>query len=298
MHILITGGTGFIGGALCQRLTGAGHHVIVLSRNPDRVPAVCGAAVRGVSDLSEIPAQQAVDAFINLAGASIAQGRWSEARKQELVASRVQTTAKIIGFMAGRDQRPECLISASAIGYYGAQNDTELDEHAPPVLEFQHELCAQWEAEARKAEALGVRTAIIRLGIVLGPGGGALSNMLPPFRFGLGGPIGNGQQWMSWVHREDVLRAIETLLEKSQLSGPFNMTAPNPVRNAEFARTLGRTLNRPAFLPMPGFVLRILLGEFAHLLLTGQRVVPQRLSEAGFRFQHEKLASALADILQ
>ncbi len=298
MHVLLTGGTGFIGTALCQRLRNAGHEVTVLSRQPGRVPALCGAGVQGISTLTEIPLSQPVDAVVNLAGASIGKGRWTKNRKRELVESRVRITEQITEFLAARDQKPACLISASAVGFYGAQDDTPLDETAAPHEEFQHDLCASWESAARKAEQLGVRTAIIRLGIVLGPGGGALADMLPPYRFGLGGPISSGQQYMSWVHREDVLRAIEWLLAHPEQHGAFNLTAPNPVPNVVFAQTLGKVLHRPAFLPMPGFVLRILLGEFAHLLITGQRVLPRKLQEGGFTFQFGELEGALEDILK
>ncbi len=297
MHVLISGGTGFIGSALCRHLAQDGHSLTVLSRRPDQVPAICGASVRGVADLADLPAEPRVDAIINLAGASIAQGRWTEKRKQELVDSRVRTTRALVEFMARQSEPPACFLSASALGYYGAQGDEPLDEDAEPHCEYQHELCAAWESAAGEAQAQGVRTAIFRLGIVLGPGGGALANMLPPFRFGLGGPIGAGSQWMSWVHREDVLRAIALLLQQQELQGVFNLTAPGAVRNREFAEVLGRVLHRPAFLPMPGFVLRLLLGEFAHLLITGQRVVPRNLEAAGFEFRFPNLEEALQDIV-
>lgn len=295
MEILITGGTGFIGRAMCTRLAAAGHTLTVLSRRPAQVPELCGAGVRGVASLHELGADYAPDAAINLAGAPIADRRWTAARKQELLSSRIDTTRDLARFLATRERRPAVLVSASAVGYYGATGNRELDEGSPPVKEFQHDLCRRWEEAALAAAGAVERVCIMRLGIVLGEGGGALQKMITPFRLGLGGPIGTGRQWMSWVHREDVLCIIDFLLEKTNLAGAFNATAPTPVMNRQFARELGRAVHRPAVIPVPAAVLRVGLGELAHLLLTGQHVRPRRLLEAGYRFTFPQLPEALAE---
>lgn len=298
MHVLVTGGTGFVGQALCPALLARGWRVSVLSRNRARVAQRLPTGVNGVERLDELAPGPALDGVINLAGENLGEGRWTAARKQRFRDSRVGGARALVQFMAGLAPRPRVLVSASAIGWYGARDDTPLAEDAAPGSGFQNELCHAWEAEAQTAEALGVRVCRARIGVVLGAGGGALARMLPPFRLGLGGPVGDGRQWMSWIHRDDLVALLIWLLEQETARGAYNATAPEPVRNGVFAQALGRALRRPARLPMPGPVLRLLLGEMAELVLTGQRVLPERASAQGFRFQYPQLDAALAQILR
>lgn len=298
MKILITGGTGFIGKSLCRALLAQGHDVTVFSRQPeDRVRSLCGASVSAMSDLRSLPAEIRYDAVINLAGEGIADRRWSEARKQQLWDSRIGVTGRLIDLIAGMEERPKVLLSGSAVGYYGNRGDAVLDESADPGEDFSHRLCAAWESEARRAEGLGLRTCIIRTGLVVGPGGGFLSRMLPMFKLGLGGPIGDGKQWMSWIHVDDHIGLTLRLLNDSSANGIYNATAPNPVSNREFTRCLAQVLGRPAFLPAPAALLSLALGEMAQLLLGGQRVLPKRLMELGFEFRYPHLQEALEDAL-
>jgi uncharacterized protein (TIGR01777 family) len=211
--------------------------------------------------------------------------------------SRINTTRRVLDWISAQSRRPAVLISGSAVGWYGPRGDEELGEGAQPGDDFAAQLCRDWEAEASKAQALGVRVCISRTGIVLDRGGGALAKMLLPFRFGLGGPIGSGRQWLSWIARADIVALIRWLATNENASGAYNATAPHPVTNSEFARALGEALHRPAILPMPAFALRLLLGEMAELVLTGQRVLPVRASAAGFRFTCPELPAALAAIL-
>lgn len=297
MRILITGGTGFIGARLCRVLTQAGHQLAVYSRQPSKVHACCGAEVEALADLSELSDVDAFDAVINLAGESIAAKRWSPTRKQALLESRLLTTQKLLDEMGSMSKPPSCLINASAVGFYGDQGDTDVDETTVPVDDFGHQLCQQWEQLATRAEALGVRVCIVRIGLVIGRDGGFLEKMLPPFKLGLGGHFGSGQQWMSWVHRDDLVRMMVWLLEYQECSGVYNATAPYPVRNKDFTNILARKLKRPALLPMPSFVANALFGEMAGLLLTGQRVLPRRITETGFKYKYPDLKTALADVL-
>jgi hypothetical protein len=293
MHVLITGATGFIGTQLCQPLLAKGWQITALARTPTKVPA----PITAVKSLGEIDDQQHFDAVINLAGEPIADRPWSAKRKQALLASRVDLTAELVDFLASRQRAPEVMVSASAIGFYGDQGATELDENAPPVTDFAHQLCQQWEQAAIKAEALGIRVCRLRIGLVVGPNGGFLQRMLLPFKLGLGGPIGNGEQWMSWVHRDDLIAAILFLLEHPSASGVFNGTAPNPVDNTAFTQTLARCLHRPAFFRVPAGLLKLVMGEMSQLLTGGQRVLPVRLQEAGFRFRYPELETALEDVV-
>jgi uncharacterized protein (TIGR01777 family) len=298
MHILITGGTGFIGRALCRSLLAGGHRLTVLSRQPpERVRASCGDGVAVLASLRELTPQAQFDAVVNLAGESIAAQRWTEARKKILWDSRVTLTAELVDRIAADEAKPAVLVSGSAVGYYGNRDDTPLNEDATPADDFSHRLCAAWEQAALRAAECGVRVCLLRTGLVIGRDGGFLQRLLPPFRLGLGGPIGNGRQWMSWIHRDDHLALTQYLLEHTELSGAFNATAPNPVTNAEFSRGLGRLLHRPALLPLPAPLLRLAFGEMAELLLGGQRVLPQRLLQAGFQFRYPALEQALAEAL-
>lgn len=289
MRILISGGSGFIGQALAKVLQQRGDDVVIWSRNP-------GARAGWVDRLDKIG--EPVDAVVNLAGAGIVDRRWSASRKQLLRDSRIQTTAQLVDWMAGQASRPKVLISGSAIGYYGSQASGELDEASPPVKGFTHQLCADWETEALKAEALGVRVCLIRTGVVLGSSGGALKKMLPPFQLGLGGPIGTGQQWMSWIHLDDETGAICWLLDHSDLQGAFNLTAPEAVTNSVFSTTLGGVLRRLAFFRVPAVVMKLMLGEASELLLEGQCVKPAALQKAGYQFRYPALKPALENLLR
>lgn len=297
MHYLITGGTGFIGRALCRELLRREQRVTVLTRSRQSAAGVLPGGVKAIERLDEIR-QDVPGAIINLAGENLAAARWNEARKQRFVASRVETTRALVDFMRRTARRPRVLVSGSAIGWYGARGDEELTEDSAPGDEFQSRLCRVWEEEALKAETLGVRVCRVRTGIVLGDGGGPLAKMLPPFKLGLGGPIGSGRQWMSWIHRSDLIALMLWLAQNEWASGAFNGTAPHPVGNREFARVLGAVLHRPALMPMPGYALKLLVGEMAHLLLTGQRVLPARAGQLGFAFQYPRLDTALAEILR
>lgn len=297
-EVLVTGGTGFIGRVLCRRLVENGYGVTVLSREPEAVPRLCGEGVRGVRSFSDLGTDACFDAVVNLAGAPIADRRWSEARKAVLEKSRIGLTDDLINWMAQLKVRPKVLVSGSAVGFYGAQGENEVDETTAPNDEYQHRLCRDWERAALRAGDLGVRVCILRTGLVVGKGGGFLKKMLPPFRLGLGGPIGEGRQWMPWVHMEDLTGLILFLIEHEELSGAFNGTAPEPVTNREFAHALGRALHRPAFLPLPAFFLKTVFGEMSRLLLTGQRAIPRAAINAGYRFRYTTLDAALNDVLQ
>lgn len=297
MHILLTGGSGLIGRALCRHWLAAGHRLTVWSRTPARIPALCGSAVRGIAELRELD-QDVPDAVVNLAGAPIADRPWTRKRKALLWASRIQLTEQLLAWLEALPQRPQVLLSGSAVGWYGDGGERELDEQHSPVSEdFASQLCGAWEETALRAEVLGLRVVLLRTGLVLAADGGFLQRLLPPFRLGLGGPIGSGRQWMPWIHLQDEIALIDFLLHHPQARGPYNACAPQPVRNKTFAQALGCVLHRPAFLPLPGLLLRVGLGELSVLLLGGQRAVPRRLLEAGFRFSFADLDSALDDLL-
>lgn len=296
MNLLITGGTGFIGRALCARLLADGHRLTVLSRRPRRVPALCGAAVAGVASFDELPRDRHFDAVINLAGEGIADRPWSAARKRLLRDSRIGVTTALCDWIAAAESKPALLISGSAVGYYGSRGDQLLGEETSVGADFAAHLCRDWEAEAARVEVLGVRLCLLRTGLVLGRDGGMLARLKLPFSLGLGGRLGDGQQWMPWVHRDDLIGLVVYLLTHPTLQGPFNGSAPAPVTNADFTAALAQALHRPALLPMPAFALRLLLGEMAELLLGGQRALPLRAQEAGFVFRYPTLPTALADI--
>ena len=288
MRVLVAGGSGFIGRPLCRALAAEGHAVTVISRKPER------AAPRAVGWEDVAGAVGASDALVNLAGDPIAAGRWTAARKAGIRDSRTATTRMLVEAARSAARRPAVLVNASAVGYYGPRGDESVDETAPAGTDFLAGVCEAWEREAVAAEALGVRVVRLRLGIVLASDGGALARMLPPFRAFLGGPIGTGRQWMSWIQRDDVIGLVVAALEDQRYRGPINATAPHPVENRDFARALARTLGRPSWLPVPAPVLRLALGELADMLLTGQRVVPRAAEALGYRWQHADLASALA----
>lgn len=296
-HILLTGGTGFIGRVLCTHLRANGDDLTVLSRQPEHaVNRICG-PVRVIHHLQNLPDLAPVEAVVNLAGEGIAARRWSTGRKQQLWDSRIGLTNELVAQLSRCSSAPHYMISGSATGFYGDQGDTPVSEDMPPREEFTHQLCSAWENAAAKAETLGTQVAFIRLGPVAGQNGGFLKQMLPVFRAGLGGKLGNGQQYFPWVHREDVVKAICWLLEQPRIQGAWNLVSPNPVTNAEFAKTLGRALHRPACLPVPAAVLKVGLGEMSRILLTGQRAYPSRLQQEGFEFRFPELNGALEQIL-
>lgn len=295
MHVLVTGGTGFIGRALCDELRAQGLRVTVLTRRPDEAARLLSPDIDVTGELGAIA--EPPDAVVNLAGANLGARRWNASRKQAFVDSRVGTTRRLVEWFATLPRPPAVMVSGSAVGYYGARGDATLTEEAPPAAEYQSEMCRLWEEEARTAEKLGVRVCRIRTGIVLGPNGGALEKMLPPFRLGLGGHLGRGGQWMSWIHRADLVALILWCLTNPQARGAYNGTAPNPATNREFSRALGRALHRPALLPVPAPAVRLMIGEMAHLLLTGQKVLPARALKEGFEFRFAELDAALRDVL-
>ncbi|TRX01016.1 TIGR01777 family oxidoreductase [Candidatus Methylobacter oryzae] len=297
MNILITGGTGFIGSALTKSLVEQGHRVTVLSRNPDKVARICGPGVDALGSLSQLQAEDSYQVIVNLAGAPLIDARWTEQRKQLIRTSRIDLTKQLAASIDRMAVKPELLISGSAVGYYGNQGDTVLTEPSAPYEDFSARLCADWEAAAKQAEQSGVRVCLIRTGLVIANGGGFLQRMLLPFRLGLGGRLGDGRQWMSWIHRRDWINIALTMMTDPTMQGAYNATAPNPVTNAEFTRILAQCLNRPALLPVPVFLLRILLGEMSELILGSQRAMPERLLSQGFKFQYGDLAAALNEAL-
>lgn len=295
MQVLITGGSGFIGQALCPVLLARGWQVSVVSRD---LQAAAEVLPQGVRLLADIEGAGGADAVINLAGAPLAGQRWTERYKQQLRESRLRTTEALLAWMQGLTVRPAVLVSGSAIGYYGPRDDTPLTETDPPGEDFGAHLAADWEAAAWPAQQLGVRTVCLRTGVVLDGGGGALQQLLTPYRLGLGGPIGSGEQWFSWIQREDLVRLIVWLIEQDTLEGPVNGTAPEPVRQRDFAAALGRALHRPTVLPTPGFALKAAFGEMGQMLIDGQRAIPARAQGQGFQFLYPTLDDALARSLE
>jgi uncharacterized protein len=294
MKIIVAGGTGFIGEPLVRHLVARGDEVVVLSRNPSKVSAGRGVQWDGKSSGAWSREVGDADAIVNLAGESIADGRWTAARKAQLLNSRIDATKALIEALSDAPERSRAMVNASAIGFYGDRGEQVLDETSTRGQGFLADLVVHWETAARRAEGLA-RLSILRFGIVLAAEGGALGKMILPFKLGAGGPIGNGQQWMSWIDREDVLRLIAWALDTQSARGVYNATAPEPVRNREFARELGRALHRPAIIPTPPFALRLALGEMAdELLIAGQRVLPSHAEAEGFRFGTVSISAALA----
>jgi uncharacterized protein len=310
MKAVIAGSSGLVGTALVSSLRRDGHSVVRLLR-PGSGARASGSADETMVEWNPAAASEAqpfgndqekvesADAVVNLAGASIAGGRWTEKRKALLRSSRVQTTRELVAAIGKWRARPRVLVSASAIGYYGNRGDEVLTEESRPGGDFLSGVAQEWEAEAVKAEGLGMRVVRARFGIILARQGGALQQMMRPFRFGVGGKLGSGQQWMSWVTKEDVVGILRWALESASVAGAVNVVAPRAVRNAEFTRELAWAMRRPAVFPAPGFALRLALGEMADaLLLSSQRVRPARLEQAGYRFFHPELATALASVLR
>jgi hypothetical protein len=302
VKILVTGSTGLVGRALSKELKDAGHTVCRLVRPGTNVDALGnseGFDVRWNPATGELGgAAVGADAVVNLAGAPIAEGRWTAERKKLLRASRVDTTRALVNALTKMAARPRVLVSASAIGYYGNRDDELLREDSGAGNDFLSEIAKEWETEALKAEALGIRVVLARIGVVLAKEGGALAKMLPPFRMGVGGRLGSGEQWMSWVTLRDTVAILKLCLEDGAARGPINVVSPQPVRNAEFTSALAAALHRPAVFPAPPFALRVALGEMADaLLLSSERVVPENLEKLGYHFLDPDLKTALTAIL-
>lgn len=298
--ILITGGSGFIGRHLCRAAINRKYTVIVLTRDRSMAAKHLPSDVSLIDDLNQLEAYPAVDIVVNLAGQSLAEGRWTMKRKAQLLESRVGTTDKLFNyFKTSNAKPPQVVISGSAVGFYGAGNgeDKPITENAGSEANFSHYLCAQWEQSASQFESLGSRVCYLRTGIVLGEQG-ALAKMLPPFKVGLGGPFGNGNHWMPWIHIQDIVNIALYCINQTSLQGAINGTAPHPVRNNEFVKTLGAVLKRPAFFPLPATVVKLLFGQMGEeLLLQGKAVVPKKLQDSGYQFQYTNLRSALSDII-
>jgi len=288
---VVGGSSGFIGTALVDRLRAAGHDIVRLVRRDSAAPdEVTWRPSVAPLDPSTV---DGADAVVNLAGVGVGTHRWNAAFKALIRASRVNSTEALAAAVAAAKAPPRVLLNASAVGFYGDTGDREVDESGPAGDGYFPDVCRAWEAATEAAEAAGIRVAHLRTGLVLGPGGGLLKPLLPLYRFGLGGPLGNGRQWMPWISLADEVAAIEFLLTADAVTGAVNLTGPAPVTNREFARTLGRVLHRPAVLPVPAFALRIAVGEFGAEAVRSQRVLPAVLAGAGYRFQHADLESAL-----
>lgn len=298
MRVLISGASGLVGSALTDALRRAGHTVNRLVRSGG-VGAPGDVGWDPLSKRMEIGGLEGVDGVVHLAGASIAEGRWTESRKQVLRASRVDATRHLVNGLARLGRPPKMLVSASAVGYYGDRGDEQLTEACAPGSDFLAQLARDWEAEALRAGQNGIRTVILRFGVILSARGGALPRMLLPFKLGAGGRLGSGRQWMSWLSLPEAVGFVRHALENAGLSGAVNAVAPSPVRNAEFTKVLGKVLRRPTLFPAPAFALKLALGEMAEaLLLSSQRVIPARLQEQGYHFLHPELETALRAVLK
>lgn len=309
MNILMTGASGLVGTALVKTLTDEGHAIYRLARagSSQQSAKVSGVFdlpwnpgsgdISGSLDSNSVQVPPSFDAVVNLAGAPVVGGRWTKERKEILRSSRVDTTHALVNAIAKMDKRPRVLISASAIGYYGNRGDESVTEKSAPGTDFLADLAKDWESEAVKAEELGVRVVLLRFGIILAKQGGAVPKMMLPFRFGLGGKLGSGRQWTSWITLEDVVAIVRVALRSDSWKGPVNLVAPGAVRNSDFTKALAKVMHRPAIFAVPAFVLRVAMGEMADTLLGGVRVAPQALEQRGYRFLHANLAEALKAIL-
>ena len=295
--ILVTGATGFVGSRLVESLIAEGHRVLVLARDPLKA-AKLGSPIQIVTSLDQVGHGESLDAIINLVGEPISNGLWTKARRDKILTSRLDMTRAVVALIARLSSKPAILVNASAIGWYGLQDDEPLTEDSAGRECFCRDVCVAWEAEAEQAARHGVRVVCLRIGLVLGVEGGVLGRLLLPFEFGAGGPIGSGRQWMSWIARDDLVRLIAHVIVTPSLTGAVNATAPTPERNRAFGEALGKALHRPALLPLPALPLRLLGGDFAReLLLGGQRVLPCKALASGFAFRHARLEDALGEIV-
>jgi len=301
MRIVITGGTGLIGSAVAREMGSAGHEVVVLTRDPAKtgpLPPNTRAVQwdgRTAGDWAKLLDGDTV--IVHLAGDSVAAGRWTEEKKRRIRDSRVESGRAVLEAVRQAKAKPRALLQGSAVGYYGDAGDEVVSELHPPGKDFLARVCVEWEASTAEVAAMGVRRPVLRTGIVLSDQGGALPRMALPFRMLAGGPLGNGRQWLAWIHEVDEVGAIRFLIEREEADGPFNLTAPGPVTNRELSRALGQVLHRPSFAPAPGFALRLLLGEMADVLLHGQRAVPRRLLDLGYVFRYPEALGALRSLL-
>lgn len=302
MRVIITGGSGLLGRALAGDLVADGYEVILLSRSPQRVTGLPdGVRVEGWDGRTAEGWGHLADgarAIVNLAGESIAGGRWTEERKRAIVQSRENAGAAVVEAVRAAAIKPQVVIQASGVGYYGPHGDEVLTEAAGPGSDFAAQVCVRWEAATAPVEALGVRRAVIRTGVVLSRDALALQRLMLPYRFYLGGPLGSGRQWFSWIHIADYVAGVRFLMDRSDAGGAFNLSAPEPLRNAEFGAVLGRVMGRPSWFPVPALAMRLLFGEMATVLLDGQRVIPRRLLDLGFRFRYGQADAALRDLLR
>jgi uncharacterized protein (TIGR01777 family) len=301
MRVFVTGATGFVGRALIPRLQRDGHSIVAWVRSEPRARSLLGAEVELVSTRGgldgPVPALERCDAIVNLAGEPLMGGRWTAARRRVLESSRIDVTGVLMAALTTAKTRPRVLVSGSAVGYYGDRADEQLTEMSLAGADFLARLCRQWESAAEPAERLGLRVVRLRTGVVLGRDGGALARMLPPFEFGLGGPIGSGKQYLPWIHLHDLVKVIAVALVDDRYRGPVNGVAPGQVTSKTFARVLGRALNRPAFLPLPALALKAIFGRAAIVLLASQRVEPSVLKQHQFTFDFPTLDGAIADIV-
>jgi hypothetical protein len=302
MRVIITGGTGLIGRQLAGSLAGDRHEVIVLSRTPSQASGM-PAGVRlerwdAKTSAGWGPLVDGADAIVNLAGESLAEGRWTDARKQAILDSRVNAGKAVVEAIRASSQKPKVVVQASAVGYYGPRGREEITEDAKPGSDFSAKICVDWEASTQPVESLGVRRPVIRTGIVLSADGGALPRMLLPFKFFAGGKLGSGEQGFPWIHMADEIAAIRFLIDTASASGPFNLTAPNPPTNAGFAKAIGQAMGKPSAIPAPGFALKAAFGEMSTVLLDGQRAVPKRLLDLGYTFRFSDPVAAVRDILK
>ncbi len=305
MKIAITGATGLVGSRLVAKLNQEGHQILVLTRNPDKAQKVFPASAYSQLEIVQYTPQESgewqksisgCDGVVNLAGEPIAE-RWSPQQKQAIMSSRQIGTRKLVEAIATAEQKPQVLVSGSAIGYYGTSETAAFVENSSAGSDFLAQVCQNWEAEAQKVTELGVRLVILRLGIVLADGG-ALGKMIGPFKMFAGGPIGSGKQWFSWIHRDDLVNLIVQAINRIDMSGVYNATSPHPVRMNKLCQTLGEVMNRPSWLPVPNFVLEVLLGDGAIVVLEGQQVLPQKTQSTGFNYQYADLKPALVEIIK
>lgn len=294
-HLLITGGTGFIGRKLCPQLIKDGYQLTLLTRSPEKAKKYYGEQINTIAWSDEVASLPPINGVINLAGEGIMDKRWSSVRKQQLLDSRVALTDALVNAIVDSGHKPDVFINGSAVGFYGDCGDEPCPETAPPGKDFAAMLCKQWEIAANRIKAVGCRLAVLRIGIVLDKQGGALAKMSPPFKLGLGGKLGSGKQWFPWIHRADLCKLILFILKDSRCSGAYNATAPSPVTNKEFTEALAKAYKKPAFLPAPSIALKLMLGESASLLLGSQNALPNKALSEGFKFHYTTIEHCLKD---